>query len=205
MDVIRTVNDDQEQIILDILKLHVPSGKIDVDPTYSKGVFYKGLVAAPEFKFDLYPQTEDTIQASADMLPLADNFVDCIMFDPPFVISSGPSLKENKIGQNLTHTRFGSFPTVQSLWKFYHESLEEFYRISKPGGIVIFKCQDTVSSGKNYMSHCEVYRMAGELGFYAKDLFILTAKSRINSFGGKWHTQRHARKYHSYFWVLEKR
>lgn len=205
MNVIRTVNDDQEQIILDILKLHVPSSKIDLDPTYSKGVFYKGLVAAPQHKFDLYPQTEDTIQASADKLPLDNGSVKCVMFDPPFVISSGPSLKEIKDGQNMTHTRFGSFPTIIDLWKFYQESLEEFYRVLDDKGIVIFKCQDTVSSGKNYMSHCEVYRMAGEIGFYPKDLFILTAKSRINSFGGKWHTQRHARKYHSYFWVLEKR
>jgi hypothetical protein len=205
MEVIRTVNDDQEQIILDILKLHVPSGRIDVDPTYSKGVFYKGLVPAPQHKFDLYPQTEDTIQASADKLPLADKFVDCIMFDPPFVISSGPSLLEDKVGQNMTHTRFGSFPTVQALWAFYDEALAEFHRVLKDKGIVIFKCQDTVSSGRNYMSHCEIYNMASEQGFYCKDLFILTAKSRINSFGGKWHTQRHARKYHSYFWVLEKK
>jgi hypothetical protein len=46
--------------------------------------------------------------------------------------------------------------------------------------------------------------MALELGFYPKDLFILTAKMRINSFGGRWNKQEHARKYHSYFWVFEK-
>ena len=46
--------------------------------------------------------------------------------------------------------------------------------------------------------------MALELGFYPKDMFILTAKMRINSFGGRWNKQEHARKYHSYFWVFEK-
>ena len=42
-------------------------------------------------------------------------------------------------------------------------------------------------------------------GFYPKDLFILHNNVRINSFGTKWTKQEHARKYHSYFWVFEKR
>jgi len=46
--------------------------------------------------------------------------------------------------------------------------------------------------------------MAQELGFYPRDLFILTSNVRINSFGTKWTKQEHARKYHSYFWVFEK-
>jgi hypothetical protein len=35
-------------------------------------------------------------------------------------------------------------------------------------------------------------------------LFILHNKVRINSFGGRWSKQEHARKYHSYFIVLQK-
>ena len=30
-------------------------------------------------------------------------------------------------------------------------------------------------------------------------------KVRMNSFGTKWKKQEHARKYHSYFWIFEKR
>lgn len=204
-DIIRTVSDDQEQIILDILKLHVPSGVIDVDPTYSKGVFYKnGFVPDPPHKFDLYPQTDDTIEASADNLPMHGESVSCVMFDPPFVIS-GKTWEESKDDSCATTKRFGCFYSIQDLWRFYHNSLEEFHRILQKDGILIFKCQDTITSGKNYMSHCEIYSMASQMGFYAKDLFILTAKNRMNSFGGRWKTQQHARKYHSYFWVFQKR
>jgi hypothetical protein len=46
--------------------------------------------------------------------------------------------------------------------------------------------------------------MALELGFYPKDLFILHNKVRMNSFGSRWSKQEHARKHHSYFWVLHK-
>ena len=69
----------------------------------------------------------------------------------------------------------------------------------------IMKCQDTVSGGKQYFTHVMVMNMAYHLGFYPKDLVVLTNNVRINSFGGKWKKQEHARKYHSYFWVFEKR
>lgn len=38
-------------------------------------------------------------------------------------------------------------------------------------------------------------------GFYPKDLFMLLAKVRLND--GR--EQQHARKYHSYYWVFEKK
>lgn len=40
MEVIQSLQYDQIQIIKDILTLHVPCGKIDLDPTYSVGRFY---------------------------------------------------------------------------------------------------------------------------------------------------------------------
>jgi hypothetical protein len=71
-DVIKTVSDEQSVIIDSILKLYVPSRQIDVDPTYSKGNFYKKtLIPEPKHKFDLYPQTEDTIQAQKQAIELA--------------------------------------------------------------------------------------------------------------------------------------
>ena len=43
-----------------------------------------------------------------------------------------------------------------------------------------------------------------ELGFYPVDEFVLQAKSKITSFGGRWKTQKHAMKMHSYFLVFKK-
>ena len=88
MRIIKSLNDSQENIIRDVIELHSPNGFIDLDPCYSKGQFYKnGIVAQPKMKFDLTPQTEDTIQANSDNLPLKDKSINTIMFDPPFVIS----------------------------------------------------------------------------------------------------------------------
>lgn len=48
--------------------------------------------------------------------------------------------------------RFYGFRYINDLWEWYDKCLIEFYRILKTKGKLIFKCQDTVSSGKNHFS-----------------------------------------------------
>lgn len=98
--------------------------------------------------------------------------------------------------------RFGVFPTEKLLHTFFKQSLKEFYRILKKNGILIFKCQDKVSSGKQYLSHIFIVNEAIEIGFYPKDLFILLARNRIVADWQK--NQKNARKFHSYFIVFQK-
>ena len=202
--IIKSISYDQIEIINNIIKLHIDSGVIDCDPTYSTGVFYKkNKIKDPNLKFDIYPQSDDVIESDSRNLPLDDSSINSIMFDPPFVVSKGPSLKKNKKGSNIISSRFSSYESIKELWSYYKESLIEFYRILKDDGVLIFKCQDTVSGGKNYFSHVFVMNKALETGFYPKDLFILNAKSRLIS--GNMKNQQHARKFHSYFWVFKKR
>lgn len=183
--------------------MHVPNKVIDCDPTYSKGNFYKDTgIQEPKYKFDLFPQTWDTIKADARNLPLEDEGLNCIMFDPPFLATKGKSLGEDN-DNNKINKRFGVYPSEEELHQFYIDAMKEFYRILKLNGILIFKCQDKVSSGKQYMTHCFVWQEAVKIGFYPKDLFILLAKNRLVA---DWQlkNQKNARKFHSYFWVFEK-
>lgn len=201
-DVIKSVSDNQTEIINNIFKLYIPDRVIDLDPTYSKGNFYKKTnIDSPKLKFDLYPQTEDTVECSADNLPLEDCSVNTIMYDPPFVVGT-PNSSKNTVGSNIITNRFGSFKNIEDLWRFYDSSLKEFSRIIKPGGVLIVKCQDTISSSKQYLSHIEMINYGIRHGFYCKDLFIQTTKNRILS--GKHKTQVHARKYHCYWVVFTK-
>lgn len=200
---IKSISYSNEEIINDILSLHVPNKRIDCDPTYSKGNFYKGIVAPPELKFDIQPLSDAVAYADCRSLPLEDNSLNCIMFDPPFLATTGKSLKSND-GNNVINKRFGVYPTERELHQMYIDSMTEFYRVLKTGGILIFKCQDKVSSGKQYMTHCFIYNEAVKIGYYPKDLFVLLAKNRIVA---DWQVQnqKNARKFHSYFWVFEKR
>ena len=115
----------------------------------------------------------------------------------------GKIKKDCAEGSCLISKRFSYFKNPDELSKFYKASLFEFYRILKKMGVLIFKCQDCVVSSKNLMSHAIIMQQALNVGFYPKDLFVLLAKNRLIS--GKVRKQQHARKFHSYFWVFEKR
>jgi len=198
---IKSISYNEEEIIEWILQLHCKT-TIELDPTYSKGNFYKGNIQKPKYKFDLYPQLQDVIKANAECLPLDDCSINTIMFDPPFLATKGKSLTIDN-GSNKINKRFGVYPTEKELHLFYQNSLKEFYRILKKDGILIFKCQDKVSGGKQYFSHNFIINEAEKLGFYTKDLFILLAKQRLVA---DWQlkNQKNARKFHSYFIVLQK-
>ena len=134
-------------------------------------------------------------------MPLDNESIECQMFDPPFLATTGKSLKTDE--GNIINRRFGVYPSEKELHQFYVDSLLESHRILKKNGILIFKCQDKVSGGKQYMSHVFIMNEAIKIGFYPKDLFILLAKNRIVA---DWQlkNQKNARKFHSYFWVFEK-
>lgn len=201
-DLVKSISYDQSEIIRNILKLHVPEGKIDCDPTFSTGAFYDGTgIEPPALRFDIAPQTESVKEADARHLPLPDGSLSCMILDPPFLATKGRSLTAGE--GNRINRRFSVYPDEKSLHRCYAEMLKEAYRVLKPGGILIFKCQDKVSSGKQYMSHVFVMDTAVETGFYPKDLFVLLAKNRLVA---DWQArnQKHARKYHCYFIVFQK-
>ena len=82
---------DEQELIQWILQLHCKF-PIELDPTYSKGNFYKGNFPEPVHKFDLYPQVPGVLQANAEDIPLVSDSINTIMFDPPFLATTGKSL-----------------------------------------------------------------------------------------------------------------
>ncbi len=199
---IKSISFNEQEIIRWILQLHCNGRQIDLDPTYSKGNFYKKGIDHPILKFDINPQVEGVVEANAENLPLNNESVQTIMFDPPFLATKGKSLEINN-SSNKINKRFGVYPTEKELHQFYSNALNEFYRVLQKNGILIFKCQDKVSSGKQYFSHVFIVNEAIKRGFYCKDMFVLLAKNRIVA---DWQlkNQKNARKFHSYFLVFEK-
>ena len=129
---IKSISYDQQEIIKNIIKLHCPSG-IELDPTYSKGVFYKNNPEIePLEKFDLYPKTDDTLQSNANNLPHLDCQISSIMFDPPFIVGHTKDKPTGIMGE-----RFHGFRYIKDLWEWYEECLTEFHRILENKGILI--------------------------------------------------------------------
>jgi hypothetical protein len=190
---IKSISFSQEQILQDIVTLH--TGPIHADVTFGSGCFYKNL-ARPEFCFDLVPRAPGVVAADVCRLPLKDGCLRSVMFDPPFIPRTGP-------GSNLK-SRFGAIEGgMAGLGTFYALALHELHRVLMPKGWLVFKCQDLVSGGKNHFIHCHIWEHARGLGFEAIDLFILEATRRQADPQGR--PQRHARKYHCFFWIFQKR
>lgn len=194
---ISSIGFDEQQIIKDILFLHGNGNYIECDPTFSIGNFYKHGLPKPKYKFDIKPQAIGVVQASADNLPIENDSINVLMFDPPFLIGKSGQCENAKMSR-----RFSIFPDRKTLLDFYKNSLVEFHRVLKNKGIVIFKNQDVICTD-NYQlfTHCYIHQFANDCGFYVKDMFILLAKQRISNPN---HKQAHARKFHSYYYVLEK-
>ena len=193
VDIIRSISFDEHEILEWIMELYCPDG-FELDPTYSTGRFYGGI-PKPKYKLDLVPQSHGVIQADSRFMPIRNGCVKTAMFDPPFVTGSRA---DGKAG--IIKSRFMYYKNIPELWAMYRGTLSEFHRVLVPGGVLVFKCQDTIESGKQYLSHVKIINMAEDMGFYSKDLFILCAHNRIISNN----RQFHARKYHSYFIVFIK-
>lgn len=202
MTLIKSVSYDQAELLNWIIQLYIPEGQFHVDATYSTGGFYRSQrVPEPRLRFDLHPQREDVQQADCRSLPLPDGSISSLVLDPPFLATKGPSLEKGS--GNRINRRFGVYPTEPDLRALYKAAIQEAARVLRPGGVLIFKCQDKVSSGQQHMLHCAVYDWAVDAGFEPLDLFILLAKTRLIA---NWQrNQRHARKYHCYFWAFQKR
>ena len=205
---ISTVQETNADAIRAISDLY---GDIEADVTFSSGKFWNGVGYEPSVKLDiappmktvkdketgektLIPVRDDVMTGDSRNLPFPDDSFQSVMFDPPFIVAHG---KASIIGN-----RFGSYRTMKDLWQFYDDSLSELARVVKKGGFIVWKCQDTVSSGRQMLSHVHIINKAIESGLYVRDIFILLAKSRVKPHNMT--VQKHARKYHSYFLVLEK-
>ena len=201
-DLIKTISYSQDEILLSITKLYLSGKPFHVDATFSKGVFYKsGVVSEPMLKFDINPEIDGVEQADCRNLPLKNESVRSIMIDLPFLATTGASLKKCD-GNNLMAQRFGVYKNEAELYFLYMDAISEAYRVLEPNGVFVMKCQDKVSSGKQYMMHCDIYNWALTAGFKVNDLFVLLAKSRLVAAWQR--NQKHARKFHSYFWVFTK-
>lgn len=192
-----SISYNQQDLISDILSIHCPQG-IELDVCYSKGGFYKnGKVKQPQLKFDLYPQTTDTIAASSDNLPLLDNSISSIMLDPPFL--GGASSKKT----GIISSRFNWFRTMGDVFSYYGRTIKECSRVLNDNGILIFKCQNITNCGKKWSAYQHILNEAEKAGLVFEDEAILLAKSRL--IDKRWKRQLHLRSFHSFFLVFKKK
>ena len=196
---VRSVSDSQDEILEWIRALHCPSG-FEADITFGNGAFWRNT-QRPPLCFDLTPQVAGVTQADSRLLPISNECLGNVVFDPPFMtyIKNG---REHKDGKVALSARYGGYYTYAELEDHYQETISEVWRVLRPKGKLVFKCQDIIHNHKMHSTHTKVIQMAESEGFKLTDLFVLLAKSRMP--GPQKGTQKHARIWHSYFLVFEK-
>ena len=197
------------ELFQQILSLHVPEGSRIADVTYGMGAFWRGIDTS---KYEFFPSDIKT-GIDARSLPYKDCYLDALVLDPPYMEGLYRNT-EDKMAGGGSHKHFREcYSNAQATPNGtlrYHDQVVDMYmlcalessRVLKMGGVFIVKCQDEVSSNRQKLTHVELIYGFEKMGFYCKDLFVLTRSnhpviSRLNK-------QVHARKNHSYFLVFVK-
>ena len=198
---ILSVNTNQQSILNNILTLYVPSLHFDADLTYSKGSFYRNNnVGQPTYKFDKFPQTEDTIELDRIDDVIGDEALDSIIFDLPYMIKMSWVNVTSKVME-----LYDAFDSVEELINTNKAMLELSTRKLKKGGIMVVKTQDTCvatfTGVKQLWVSQYILNYADELGLSHEDTFILVSNKLMFT---KHDKQHRARKNHCYFYVFRK-
>jgi tRNA G10 N-methylase Trm11 len=191
-----------------ILGLHVPEGSVIADVTWGKGVFWQNV------NLKKYTLHATDLQTGVDCrnLPYKDASLDCVVLDPPYMEGLFRKDKDHLAGGG-THRAFrdhysngeatnGGPKWHDAVLELYFKAGREAYRVLKSDGVLIVKCQDEVSANRQHLTHVEIINEYESIGFYAKDLFVITRTNK--PVVSRLKKQVHARKNHSYFLVFVK-
>lgn len=194
--VIKSVSDNQDEILFNILRLYVGESSFDCDLTYSVGVFYRNL-PQPSMKYDKYPQLDDVLYLE-QAYDIENGSLHSVVVDLPFIVKNS----EKEAQSSMIAQRFNCFYSVEELYQANVDMLNLAYCKLQKGGYLIMKTMDFVYGTKQYWVSNFVQDKAAATGFILEDTFILVSKHKILS--AKIGEQRHARKFHSYFFVFKK-
>jgi hypothetical protein len=188
-------------LIAAVAELYLADGAVVADVTYGKGAFWR-KVDTSRFDLrasDIQPQNGKVAKLDFRALSYEDASVDIVVLDPPYV---------HNPGRHQTDARYNNAATASGMYNadiiadFYGGGLAEAWRVLREGGQSWVKCKDEVEAGIQRWSHIAIYDLAINIGFAARDLFVIVPSSETSS--KRWSRQIHARKRHSYLWVFER-
>lgn len=207
--VVSSYSCDNSFLFPEILKLHVAEGATIADVTFSNGVFWRRV------DLEKYNLLATDIKTGVDCrdLPYEDHSIDCVVFDPPYMegfyrknegnLAGGGSYSAFRSyyshGEASAHKELKYHDRVVDM---YMSTAKEAFRVLRVGGVFIVKCQDEVSANRQKLTHVEIIFGYEKLGYYCKDLFVLTRHNKPGV--SRLLKQVHARKNHSYFLVFVK-
>lgn len=213
-----------DEVFPHVLELYVPKGSKIAETTYGRGVFWKKVnLSDYEVHFsDLKFEVPQHVQAGVDArrLPYENEELDAVVFDPPYMHTPGGTAHnghqnfeeyyannveaDKSVMEQIWHETDGHPPKYhEAVLDLYFRAGKEAFRVLKPEGVYIVKCQDEVCTNRQRLTHIEITIEFEKLGFVTEDLFVVMRKNKPGVSRIK-NRQYHARKNHSYFMIYRK-
>jgi tRNA G10 N-methylase Trm11 len=145
-----------------------------LDPTYGKGVWWK--LWQPDNLIIRSNLTDSNFDFRN--MEFEDNYFDVITYDPPYVATGGKATNSNIDTMRDGYGINEAPKTAGELQTLINDGLTEMYRVIKPSGLVLTKCQDYVTSGKLHAGTYWTMKHGLELGFTVYDRFEHLGKAR---------------------------
>jgi len=184
-------------LVQQVAIMYLKDGMSIADVTWGKGVFWRKIDLD---KYDFHASDiitcPDALYDFRD-LPYDDASFDTVVLDPPYCHNPGRMI----VNANYKNAETTKGMYHKDIIQLYRDGMKEAYRVLKDYGFLWVKCKDEVESSYNRWSHIEIYNHGIELGYFAKDLFVMTqvAKPTVQH-----KNQQHARKNHSYLFIFKK-
>lgn len=144
-------------LIADVAQLYFKPTDVIVDATYGKGKWWTRYHHDPRrFVGFVWKHDPDVIALppfgiipidTFHELPLEDASADVVCFDPPYVSTGGRKTSTIPDFNN----RYGLTETARTPYQLHVDNMRGFHdcvRVTKPGGLILVKCQAYISSGK---------------------------------------------------------
>jgi hypothetical protein len=167
-----------------------------VDPTYGEGGMWTTYSPAHLVAFDLDPDCGVNV-ADLATLPLPPGFAGSLVLDPPYKLGGTPTTSG---GDGLMNARFGidRYRTPDEVRQLYADGMAEASRVVRPGGFVLVKCMDQMSSARLHLQTSWCDRIADDLPLVLVDQLDVSHTPRPQR------SQRTARKNRSQLMVFRR-
>jgi len=187
------------ELIADVAQLGY-IGELVLDATYGKGTWWKLYQPDVLVTNDINPDTATMYHFDFREMDFGNDTFDTVAFDPPYVCKGGRATS----GIQEFDGRYGLRDTPRTpadLQFLIEDGLQECARVTRPGGTILVKCMDYITSGKLMPATYLTQRYAQYIGLTIEDRFVHVGRPGPQPAGRR---QVHARRNHSDLFVFRK-